>query len=76
MSASAARLLVIAGLLVLWEVAARLFSDPLFICPPSALLAALPPLLAPLLATLLAPLLENDAAQARVTLPLTQEFQP
>lgn len=46
MSASAARLLVIAALLGLWELAARLFGDPLFVCPPSAVLAALPPLFA------------------------------
>lgn len=46
MSASAARLLVIAALLALWELAARLFGDPLFVCPPSAVLAALPPLFA------------------------------
>lgn len=46
MSASAARLLVIAALLALWELAARLFGDPLFVCPPSAVLVALPPLFA------------------------------
>ncbi len=44
MSAGNARLLVIAGLLVLWEVGARLFGDPLFICPPSAVVQALGPL--------------------------------
>jgi ABC-type nitrate/sulfonate/bicarbonate transport system permease component len=44
MSASMTRLLVIAGLLGVWEIAARAFGDPLFVCPPSAVLAALPPL--------------------------------
>ncbi len=43
-SAGNARLLVIAGLLVLWEIGARLFGDPLFICPPSAVVLALGPL--------------------------------
>jgi NitT/TauT family transport system permease protein len=46
MSAGMTRLLVIAGLLAVWEIAARLFGDPLFVCPPSAVLAALPPLFA------------------------------
>lgn len=45
MNASAARLLVIAGLLAAWEAGARWFGDPLFVCPPSAVLLALPPLL-------------------------------
>jgi len=43
-SAGNARLLVIAGLLVLWEIGARRFGDPLFICPPSAVVLALGPL--------------------------------
>lgn len=44
MSPSLARLLVIAVLLAGWEIWARLFGDPLFVCPPSAVVAALPPL--------------------------------
>lgn len=36
-----ARLLVIAGLLAAWELGARLFGDPSFICPPSAAVLAL-----------------------------------
>lgn len=39
-----ARLLVVAVVLVAWEAYARLFGDPLFVCPPSAVFAALPPL--------------------------------
>ncbi|HEV8022312.1 MAG TPA: ABC transporter permease subunit [Candidatus Lustribacter sp.] len=41
-----ARLLVVAGVLAVWEAGARLFGDPLFVCPPSDVLAALPPLFA------------------------------
>ena len=36
-----ARLLVIAGVLVIWEVGARRFGDPLFVCPPSDVVLAL-----------------------------------
>ncbi len=36
-----ARLLVIAGLFVFWEVGARLYGDPLFMCPPSQAFLAL-----------------------------------
>ena len=36
-----ARLLLIAGLVVLWEVGVRLFGDPLFLSPPSQMIAAL-----------------------------------
>lgn len=36
-----ARLLVIAGVLAIWEVAARAFGDPLFVCPPSEAVLAL-----------------------------------
>lgn len=39
-----ARLLVVAAVLVLWEIGARLFGDPLFVCPPSAVVAAFAPL--------------------------------
>jgi NitT/TauT family transport system permease protein len=46
MSAGAARLLVIVAVLALWEAYARLFGDPLFICPPSAVVLALGPLFA------------------------------
>ncbi len=35
------RLLVIIGLLVLWEVSARFYADPLFLCPPSQAVMAL-----------------------------------
>ena len=35
MGPGAARLLVIAGLLIFWEVGVRLFGDPLFMSPPS-----------------------------------------
>lgn len=40
------RLLVIAALLLLWEVAARGFGDPLFVASPTQILAGLKPLLA------------------------------
>ncbi|HEV8022288.1 MAG TPA: ABC transporter permease [Candidatus Lustribacter sp.] len=43
MSAAAIRWWTIAALLVLWEVAARLFGDPAFVAPPSAVLRALVP---------------------------------
>jgi NitT/TauT family transport system permease protein len=46
MTAGTARLLVVAGVFALWEAAARLFGDPLFVCPPSAVLLALRPLFA------------------------------
>src|SRR5260370_1312416 len=36
-----ARLIVIAGLFVLWEIAARWFVDPLFLSPPSRVIASL-----------------------------------
>jgi ABC-type nitrate/sulfonate/bicarbonate transport system permease component len=36
-----ARLLVIAGALAIWELSARAFGDPLFVCPPSEAVAAL-----------------------------------
>lgn len=35
------RLLVIAGVLAIWEIAARAFGDPLFVCPPSEAVLAL-----------------------------------
>ena len=35
------RLLVIIGLLLLWEVSARFYADPLFLCPPSQAVMAL-----------------------------------
>jgi ABC-type nitrate/sulfonate/bicarbonate transport system permease component len=41
MSAGNARLLVIAGVLVVWELGARLYGDPLFVCPPSEAFLAL-----------------------------------
>ncbi len=41
MSPGMARLLVIAGLLAVWEIGARLYADPLFLCPPSQALVAL-----------------------------------
>jgi NitT/TauT family transport system permease protein len=41
MTPGAMRLLVIAGALAIWEIGARLFGDPLFVCPPSAALLAL-----------------------------------
>jgi ABC-type nitrate/sulfonate/bicarbonate transport system permease component len=34
------RLAVIALLLILWEAGARLFANPLFLCPPSKALSA------------------------------------
>ena len=37
----AARLLVIFGLLAVWEVGARVYADPLFLCPPSQAVLAL-----------------------------------
>jgi ABC-type nitrate/sulfonate/bicarbonate transport system permease component len=40
------RLLIVAGVLALWEAGARLFGDPLFVCPPSEVFAALPPMFA------------------------------
>jgi ABC-type nitrate/sulfonate/bicarbonate transport system permease component len=43
LSASAIRWLTIAGLIVLWEVAARLFGDPEFVAPPSKVVLALIP---------------------------------
>lgn len=42
-SAAAIRWWTIAALLVLWEVAARLFGDPSFVAPPSGVLRALVP---------------------------------
>jgi ABC-type nitrate/sulfonate/bicarbonate transport system permease component len=45
LSASAVRWLTIFGLLVLWEVAARLFGDPSFVAPPSKVVQALIPTL-------------------------------
>ncbi len=36
-----ARLAVIVALLALWEIGARLFGDPLFVCPPSAVVGGL-----------------------------------
>lgn len=41
MSAGVARLLVILAMVLVWEVLARLYGDPLFICPPSQALLAL-----------------------------------
>jgi ABC-type nitrate/sulfonate/bicarbonate transport system permease component len=41
MKAGHARLLVIAVLLAIWEAGARLYGDPLFLCPPSAAFLAL-----------------------------------
>ena len=41
MSPGIARLLVIIGLLLFWEVAARFYADPLFLCPPSQAVGAL-----------------------------------
>jgi len=37
-----ARLLVIIALFALWEIGARFYADPLFLCPPSQAVAALP----------------------------------
>ncbi len=45
MSPGIARLLVIIALLALWEVGARLYADPLFLCPPSQAVQALPHIL-------------------------------
>ncbi len=45
MSPGIARLLVIIALLALWEVGARLYADPLFLCPPSQAVRALPHIL-------------------------------
>jgi ABC-type nitrate/sulfonate/bicarbonate transport system permease component len=45
LSASAIRWLTILGLIVLWEVAARLFGDPSFVAPPSKVVLALIPTL-------------------------------
>ncbi|HXS39935.1 MAG TPA: ABC transporter permease [Stellaceae bacterium] len=42
MSPGMARLVVIIALLVIWEVGARLYADPLFLCPPSQAVVALP----------------------------------
>jgi len=42
MSPGIARLLVILALLALWEIGARLYADPLFLCPPSQAVGALP----------------------------------
>jgi ABC-type nitrate/sulfonate/bicarbonate transport system permease component len=44
-SASTVRWLTILGLIVLWEVAARLFGDPSFVAPPSKVVQALIPTL-------------------------------
>lgn len=41
MSPGLMRLLVIFGMLVFWEVGARLYADPLFLCPPSQAIVAL-----------------------------------
>ena len=41
LSPGLARLLVIIGLFALWEVLARLYADPLFLCPPSQAIVAL-----------------------------------
>jgi ABC-type nitrate/sulfonate/bicarbonate transport system permease component len=46
LSATAIRWWTIAGLIVLWEVAARLFGDPSFVAPPSGVLLGLPGLFA------------------------------
>jgi ABC-type nitrate/sulfonate/bicarbonate transport system permease component len=42
MSPGWARLLAIFILLALWEIGARLYADPLFLCPPSQAIASLP----------------------------------
>ena len=44
-SATAIRWWTIAGLVLLWEAAARLFGDPAFVAPPSLVLQSLPDLL-------------------------------
>jgi ABC-type nitrate/sulfonate/bicarbonate transport system permease component len=55
LSAGAIRWWTIAGLIVLWEAAARLLGDPAFVAPPSGVLVALPGLLSdPKVATALA----------------------
>lgn len=41
MSPGLARLLVIAGLIAFWEIGARVYADPLFLCPPSQAFVAL-----------------------------------
>lgn len=41
MSPMAARLLAIAALLAFWEIGARFYADPLFLCPPSQAVVAL-----------------------------------
>jgi len=46
LSATAIRWWTIAGLIVLWEAAARLFGDPSFVAPPSRVLLGLPGLFA------------------------------
>jgi ABC-type nitrate/sulfonate/bicarbonate transport system permease component len=46
MSATAIRWWTIAGLIVLWELAARFLGDPAFVAPPSGVLLALPSLFA------------------------------
>jgi ABC-type nitrate/sulfonate/bicarbonate transport system permease component len=46
MSPGWARLLAIFVLLALWELGARIYADPLFLCPPSQAVAALPHILA------------------------------
>ncbi len=46
LSATAIRWWTIAGLIALWEVAARLFGDPSFVAPPSRVLLGLPGLFA------------------------------
>ena len=46
LSATAIRWWTIAGLIVLWEVAARWFGDPAFVAPPSRVVLALPGLFA------------------------------
>jgi ABC-type nitrate/sulfonate/bicarbonate transport system permease component len=42
MSPGMARLLVILALFALWEIIARFYADPLFLCPPSQAVGALP----------------------------------
>jgi ABC-type nitrate/sulfonate/bicarbonate transport system permease component len=55
LSATAIRWWTIAGLLVVWELAARLLGDPAFVAPPSGVLLALPSLFGdPKVATALA----------------------
>ncbi len=45
-SAGFMRLIVIFVLLAIWEIGARLYADPLFLCPPSQAVRALPHILA------------------------------